>query len=76
MAGKWFSKEEKLNILSECDQENNSVNEIAEKYVMTKRKNVSLEERIKIAKDCLAHGKDYARSMEIHQVSYQQVYQW
>ena len=43
---------------------------------MTKRKNVSLEERIKIAKDCLAHGKDYARSMEIHQVSYQQVYQW
>ncbi|KKB71515.1 transposase, partial [Bacillus sp. TH008] len=32
MAGKWFSKKEKLNILSECDQENNSVNEIAEKY--------------------------------------------
>ncbi|WKB76592.1 MULTISPECIES: IS3 family transposase [Bacillus] len=163
MAGKWFSKEEKLNILSECDQGNNSVKEIAEKYgihaetirewrtshdmagveslerskrhkfypaelkynavkdflsgrysqreisrkykissksvlmkwvelynghktlkdsgrgrnrLMTKRKNVSLEERIEIAKDCLAHGKDYARSMEIHQVSYQQVYQW
>lgn len=37
---------------------------------MTKLKNVSLEEQIEIAKDCLAHGKDYARTMDIHQVSY------
>lgn len=162
MAGKWYTIEEKLNILSECDQGNASVKEIADKHgvhaktirewrtlhdkvgvkslerskrhqlysaelkyaavkdflsgrytqreitrkykissksvlmkwvelynghktlkdsgrgrrFMTKRKNVSSEERIKIAKDCLAHGKDYTRSMEIHQVSYHQVYQW
>ncbi|MEI4790172.1 hypothetical protein WAX46_07565 [Bacillus sp. FJAT-53060] len=38
MAGKWFSKEEKLNILSECDQGNYSVREIAEKYTIQQKR--------------------------------------
>ncbi|OLG10954.1 hypothetical protein B4123_2642 [Bacillus paralicheniformis] len=32
MAGKWYTIEEKLNILSECDQGSASVKEIAGKY--------------------------------------------
>ncbi|ASS73235.1 hypothetical protein C6371_11345 [Bacillus atrophaeus] len=32
MAGKWYSKEEKRNIFSECDQGNASVKEVAKKY--------------------------------------------
>ncbi len=32
MAGKWYTIEEKLNILSECDQGNASLKEIADKY--------------------------------------------
>ncbi|SES10403.1 Transposase and inactivated derivatives [Salipaludibacillus aurantiacus] len=43
---------------------------------MTKGKNVCFEEKVEIVKDCLAHGKDYARSMEVHKVSYAQIYSW
>jgi transposase-like protein len=43
---------------------------------MTKGKKVCFEEKVEIVKDCLAHGKDYARSVEIHKVSYAQIYSW
>lgn len=43
---------------------------------MIKGRPTTWEERIQIAKDCLAYGKDYRRSMELYHVSYQQIYQW
>ncbi|WP_078594209.1 helix-turn-helix domain-containing protein [Evansella clarkii] len=43
---------------------------------MTMGKKVCFEEKVEIVKDYLAHGKDYTRSMEIHKVSYAQIYSW
>lgn len=43
---------------------------------MTKPRKVSFAEKVEIVKDCVAHGKDYRRSIEIYKVSYGQIYNW
>lgn len=43
---------------------------------MTKGRKTTVEERIEIAKACLAKGKDYQEIAAKYGVSYQQVYQW
>ncbi|PPA72229.1 transposase [Jeotgalibacillus proteolyticus] len=43
---------------------------------MTSKRNTTWEERIDIALDCLKNGKNYQETATVHQVSYQQVYQW
>lgn len=43
---------------------------------MTKGRKASFEEKVEIVKDCLAHGKDYRRSVEMYKVSYKQIYSW
>lgn len=42
---------------------------------MTKGRKTTWKERIEIVQDGLESGKDYEKTAEIHQVSYQQVYQ-
>lgn len=43
---------------------------------MTKGRTTSWKEKIEIVLYCIAHNKDYQDTAEIHNVSYQQVYQW
>jgi transposase-like protein len=43
---------------------------------MTKGRNTTLSERQEIVLHCLENGKDYQKTAETYQVSYQQVYQW
>ena len=43
---------------------------------MKKARKITHEERIKIAKDCIANGKNYGETAMKYQVSYQQVYTW
>ncbi|WP_427107815.1 IS3 family transposase [Lysinibacillus xylanilyticus] len=43
---------------------------------MIKRRKTTVEERIEIAKACLANGKNYQETAAEYDVSYQQVYQW
>ena len=43
---------------------------------MTKGRKTKIEERIEIAKACLANGKNYQETAAKYEVSYQQVYQW
>ncbi len=43
---------------------------------MTKGRKTTVEERIEIAKTCLANGKNYQETAAQYEVSYQQVYQW
>ena len=43
---------------------------------MTKGRKTTVEERIEIAKACLANGKNYQETAAQYKVSYQQVYQW
>lgn len=43
---------------------------------MTKGRTTSWKEKIEIVLYCIAHNKDYQDTTEIHNVSYQQVYQW
>lgn len=43
---------------------------------MTKGRKTTVEERIEIAKACLASGKNYQEIAAQYTVSYQQVYQW
>ena len=43
---------------------------------MTKGRKTTWEERIQIVLYCLRNGKDYQKTAEIYEVSYQQVYQW
>lgn len=43
---------------------------------MTKGRKTTVEERMEIVDYCLKHEKNYQLTAEIHQVSYQQVYQW
>ena len=43
---------------------------------MTKGRKTTVEERIEIAKACLANGKNYQETAAQYEVSYQQVYQW
>lgn len=43
---------------------------------MTKGRKTNGDERIKIVLDCLGNGKDYQKTAETYEVSYQQVYQW
>lgn len=43
---------------------------------MTKGRKTTVEERIEIAKACLANGKKYQETAAQYEVSYQQVYQW
>ena len=43
---------------------------------MTKRRDTTAEERIRIVKECIANGNDYGGTAIKYQVSYQQVYTW
>ena len=43
---------------------------------MTKGRKTTQEERSQIVAFCIAHGKDYALTVETYQVSYQQIYSW
>jgi len=43
---------------------------------MTKGRKTTWDERIQIVLECLNNGKNYQRTAEIFEVSYQQVYQW
>jgi len=43
---------------------------------MTKGRKTTWDERIHIVLDCLGNGKDYQKTAETYEVSYQQVYQW
>jgi transposase len=43
---------------------------------MVKGRPTTWRERIDIVLFCLAHERDYNKTAEVHQVSYQQVYQW
>jgi len=45
-------------------------------HSMTKGRSTSWKERIEIVLFCIAHDHDYNQTAEVHQVSYQQVYQW
>jgi transposase len=43
---------------------------------VTKGRKTNWEERLQIVFYCLENGKDYQKTVETYQVSYQQVYQW
>lgn len=43
---------------------------------MTKGRKTTWEERLDIVKYCLGNGKDYQKTAEVYEVSYQQVYTW
>jgi len=43
---------------------------------MTKGRSTLLDERIEIVCYCIAHNKDYSKTMEKYKVSYQQIYSW
>jgi transposase-like protein len=43
---------------------------------MVKGRNTTMEERIEIVSHCIANGKDYAKTIELYGVSYNQVYTW
>lgn len=43
---------------------------------MTKGRKTTAEERIEIAQNCLANGRNYQATAEKFEVSYQQVYSW
>lgn len=43
---------------------------------MTKTRKTTMEERIAIARDCIAGGRNYGEMALKHNVSYQQVYTW
>ena len=43
---------------------------------MTKGRNTTYEERVKIVSYCIEHGNDYTAAIEKYGVSYQQIYSW
>lgn len=43
---------------------------------MTKGRKTTWDERVQIVIDCLGNGKNYQRTADTYEVSYQQVYQW
>ncbi len=43
---------------------------------MTKGRQTTWVERIEIVMDCIGNGKDFKKTAEAYEVSYQQVYQW
>ena len=43
---------------------------------MTKGRKTTWDERKEIVLDCLENGKDYQKTAEVYEVSYQQVYTW
>lgn len=43
---------------------------------MTRGRNTTTEERIKIVSFCIANGKNYGATIEKYKVSYQQIYDW
>ena len=44
--------------------------------IMTKGRTTTFEERIEIVSECLKAGRNYEKTAEQYQVSYQQVYKW
>ncbi|MCG0276392.1 MAG: helix-turn-helix domain-containing protein [Thermosediminibacteraceae bacterium] len=46
------------------------------KQIMTKGRNTTFEERIEIVKYCIEHDRNYNKTAEKYQVSYQQVRNW
>ena len=43
---------------------------------MTKGRETTLAERIEIVSYCIENGKDYGKTIEKYQISYQQIYSW
>ena len=43
---------------------------------MTNGRKTTLEERIEIVGYCIENGKDYGKTIEKYQTSYQQIYSW
>ena len=43
---------------------------------MTKGRTTTFDERIEIVKYCIEHRSNYAKTAQMFQVSYQQVYSW
>ena len=43
---------------------------------MAKGRKTTQEERIEIVSHCIAHNKDYGKTIEQYGVSYQQIYGW
>ena len=43
---------------------------------MKETRPTTVEERVQIAKDCIANGNNYGETALKYKVSYQQVYQW
>ena len=43
---------------------------------MTKGRKTTWDERIQVVLDCLGNGKDYQKTADTYEVSYQQVYTW
>jgi len=105
-ANKRYSKETKMQAVSNYLSGNGSLKDICKRYkilsncqlrnwlrlynghkefrevgcnggiYMTKGKKTTLEERIEIAAYCIENGKDYAKTIEKYQVSYNQIYSW
>ena len=43
---------------------------------MAKGRKTTLEERVEMVSHCIAHNKDYGKTIELYSVSYQQIYGW
>lgn len=56
---------------SECNNSGKGL-----RKTMTKGRKTTIEERVEIAKACLANQKNYQETAAQYEVSYQQVYQW
>jgi transposase-like protein len=45
-------------------------------YHMTKGRKTTIDERIEIVSYCIVNNKDYGKTVEQHNVSYSQIYEW
>jgi len=45
-------------------------------FYMTKGRKTTREERVEIVSYCIEHNKNYAETIEKHDISYQQIYAW
>lgn len=43
---------------------------------MTKGRKVTFDEKVEIARYCIAHGRDYQSTIRKYNISYQQIYSW
>ena len=86
-AGSYIEVAKKYKLRSDCQLRNwvkvynahgdfNSVNHSGGGSYMKKARSTTQEERIQIARECIATGKNYGKMALKHQVSYQQVRTW